>query len=171
MEPMPNFPGSWSRLEEVSSVVFCFQVLRRIQSLISVGHTIISQRTSTSVGHMIISQRTSTVSPPVQIAAVRPSGAQGRLRYRGPRGRIARGKSGRSTQSGRKQVKFALLQFKELALISALRAPMFCHLEFAILISPIARFDFDYSRSTRENRLYLECSIYIREIAVKLKIP
>ena len=39
---------------------------------------------------------------------------------------------------------------------------MFYHLESAILISPIARFDFDNSRSTRENRLYLECSIYIR---------
>ena len=38
-----------------------------------------------------------------------------------------------------------------------------CHLESAILISPIARFDSDNSRSTRENRLYLECSIYIRE--------
>ena len=37
------------------------------------------------------------------------------------------------------------------------------HLESAILISPIARVDFDNSRSTRENRLYLECSIYIRD--------
>ena len=42
----------------------------------------------------------------------------------------------------------------------------FCRLESAILISPIARFDFDNSRSTRENRLYLKCSIYIRDRCV-----
>ena len=53
--------------------------------------------------------------------------------------------------------------FYKLALICALRAPMFCHIESAILISPIARFDFDNSRSTHKNRLYLECSIYIRD--------
>ena len=56
-----------------------------------------------------------------------------------------------------------------LALICAPHAPMFCHLEFAILISPIARFNFDNSRSTRENRLYLECSIYKRDMKLKYR--